>query len=128
MSHFIFLTEARHLDRGYTTFRVRADRITWIAERYPYCEQRHTVVCVDGLELQVEEPAHIVMTYIKDPNAPIFSPQYYEHYPCPVEFKQKHGDKEGRRLYDKVMHYPGVSTTKWAELHDYPLPDTAFEE
>jgi len=102
MSHYIILTAAPSVNVEECTYRVRADRIDWMADR-----NRHTtVVSVNGTELFVEEPCHIILNYIKNPDAPIQNEDSYERDPCILDYKKRYGNEEGHRRYCKYMHIP----------------------
>ena len=107
MSHFIILTASMKVDAPECTYRIRADRIDWMADRHTASPMSHTVVSVNGTELQVEEPVHVILTYIKDPTAPILGEDQYERNPNVHEYMKKHGDKEGIKRYLEVLHCPG---------------------
>ena len=105
MSHFIFLT-APFGDSLTCAYRVRADHIDWMSDRRSGSAMPHTVVSVNGTELKVEEPAHVILTYIKDPEAPLVGLDEIDYKPCPFEYKEKYGDEEGLKRYFEVMHIP----------------------
>ena len=65
---------------------------------------RYTAICVDGKELHVEEPPHVILTYIKDPIAKMIPEVDYEYFPCLINYKNKLGAEEGLRQYNEVMH------------------------
>jgi len=106
MSHYIILTALTEQNLPEITYRVRADRIDWMADRRtPYY---HTVVSVNGTELQVEEPAHVILTYIKNPNAPLKSERDFgwSRDTKESDYEEKYGKKEGTRRYCEDFHMP----------------------
>jgi len=109
MSHFIILTSpigfSTEPHNSICTYRIRADRIDWIAEKGAYTPQQHTVVCVNGVELQVEEPELVILTYIKDPAAPLVGEEQYTRRPRPEAYREKYGEIEGKERYRQDMHY-----------------------
>jgi len=106
MSHYIILTAPIGQNASEITYRVRADRIDWMADRRtPYY---HTVVSVNGTELMVEEPVHIILTYIKDPNALLKSERDFGWGRDTKEsdYEEKYGKKEGTQRYLEDFHIP----------------------
>jgi len=67
----------------------------------------YTLVSVNGKEIRVEEPVHVILTYIKNPDAPHLPIDQIERNPCCSEYEKKYGKEEGRRRYMELMHYPG---------------------
>jgi hypothetical protein len=109
MSHFIILTRAikRKAEDNVPThhYRIRADRIDWIAQCYPTdTETFYTKIGVNGIELHVEEPAHVILDYIKDPHAPLLGEEQYERNPNILDYQKKYGDEEGWKRFKEVMH------------------------
>ena len=75
MSHFILLTavynsEDEGLANAILTYRIRADRIDWVAEREPQGHFRHSVVSVNGKEILVMEPVGEILQHIEDYTLP----------------------------------------------------------
>ena len=106
MSHYIILTAAHCEDLPECTFRVRADRIDWMSDRHTREDKYYTAVSVNGTELHVEEPVHVILTYIKNPGAPLQSEETYVRNPFFLDYEKKYGKEEGRRRFAEVMHYP----------------------
>jgi hypothetical protein len=102
MSHFIILSSPPHLNTDEITYRIRADRIDWIASTHG----PETVVSVNGKEFRVMEPAHVILDYIKNPDAPLIMEDEWEHAPTIFSYEKKYGKKEGKRRYLKDMHIP----------------------
>jgi len=124
MSHYIILTAPHALNLSEITYRVRADRIDWMADRRkPFY---HTVVSINGTELQVEEPVHIILTYIKDPYALLKSEQDFgwSRDTSFLDYEKKYGEKEGNRRYLRDFHIPHkgswpIFSRMWAFLLSY---------
>ena len=107
MSHFIRLNTSLTQVKDGCSYLIRADRIDWIAERGGETPDHHTVVCVNGKELLVEEPEHLILRYIKDPRAPIVPVDEFIYNPTIFKYEKKYGEVEGRRRYSEDMHYLG---------------------
>ena len=107
MSHFIILTRRLDSNIPASTYRIRADRIDWMVQCYPTdTEGFHTRIGVNGTELHVEEPVHVILDYIKDPDAPLQAEGQYERNPNHAEYIEKYGEEEGKRRYFETLHYP----------------------
>lgn len=102
MSHYLMLETAPPFNLTETSYRIRADSIDWIAQ----LDNNKTEISVNGTILTVMEPAHVILTYIKDPNAPLQGQGDYEYNPGDEPFIRKYGRREGTRRYFEFMHWP----------------------
>ena len=108
MSKFIILSSAVHSRRHECcTYRVNPDRIDWMADVHDAEDKYYTVVSVNGVELHVDEPTHIILDYIEDPDRPLIAEQDWKRHPDMSDYIEKFGDsEETRQRYCKDMHYP----------------------
>ena len=106
MSNFIILSAALCENAHEYTYRVCTDRIDWMADRHEKTDKRYTVVSVNGTELHVEEPVHVILDYIKDPEMPLVALDQIDYHPSHAEYIDKYGEEEGKRRYFETMHYP----------------------
>jgi hypothetical protein len=95
------LTALKKPDVTEVCYRIRADRIDWMTDRDEY-----VVVSVNGKELHVEEPIHVILEYIKNPYAPLKPKKEYERCPQYSDYAEKYGADEGLRRFHELMHYP----------------------
>jgi hypothetical protein len=103
-SHFIFLT-AQYGKAATCSYRVRADRIDWIAKCNAFSPDQHTIVSVNGTALKVEEPPHLILEYIENPARPIIDADKQEDLDS-IELHRKYGGFEGSKRYLKASKLP----------------------
>ena len=103
MNHFIVMNSLIG-EPGPGMFRVRADRIDWMAEYTDY-----TLVSVCGKEFKVEEPINEILSHIEDPTLIYrFFPEYKRPDPMELEKKYRNGFKRALEI-EKIpcIPYPG---------------------
>lgn len=96
MNHFILLTALypsveEGLKTNIITYRIRADRIDWVAECTPQHGLRHSVVSVGGKEMHVMEPVGEILQHIEDYTLP-YKAEYKMHSTSSDKFRQEHKD------------------------------------
>jgi hypothetical protein len=99
MSHFILLTavynsEEEGLTNAILTYRIRADRIDWVAEREPQGKLRHSVVSVNGKEILVQEPVGEILQHIEDYTLPYLA-EYRTCSTSSERFRETYGTLGG---------------------------------